>query len=165
MPAGFTPGPETQARYREALGCFGTGVTVVTAMTETGPLAMTVNSFTSVSLDPPLVLWCPARLSPRHDRLVAADSFAIHVMAEDQQDIASHFARTGDDFTGIDWVSDAGGPPLLSGCLARFDCTRVAAHDGGDHTILVGRVDHATYRAGQGLMFKRGQYGGFLGLD
>ena len=160
----FIPGPETRAAYREALGCFGTGVTVVTTMTEAGPLAMTANSFASVSLDPPLVLWCPARGSLRHDAFVAARRFAIHVMAETQQALAAHFAATGGDFDRVEWQAGADGVPQLAGCLARFDCAAHAVHDGGDHSIIVGRVLQASHRPGQGLMFKRGQYGGFAGL-
>ncbi len=161
----FVPGPDTARDYRDALGCYGTGVTVVTTQTASGPLAMTVNSFASVSLDPALVLWCPGKASPRHDRFIAAQTYAIHVMAENQLDMAAHFARTGEDFGTIDWTPSAAGVPQLSGCLARFDCTQVAVHDGGDHSIIIGRVDLAMHRPGKGLMFKRGQYGGFLGLD
>ncbi len=161
----FIPGPDTARDYRDALGCFGTGVTVVTTMTPTGPLGMTANSFTSVSLDPPLILWCPARASRRHDDFAAARRFAIHVMAGDQQDLALRFSRRGDDFGGLDWQSAENGPPQLAGCLARFDCTRAATHDGGDHSIILGRVTHVTHRAGRGLMFKRGQYGDFFGRD
>lgn len=161
----FVPGPETARAYRDALGCYGTGVAVVTAATETGPLAMTVNSFASVSLDPALVLWCPGKMSPRHDRLVAAQHYAIHVVAEDQIDLATHFAHSGDGFDDVDWIKDPNGVPILSDCLARFDCTRVTVHDGGDHSIIIGQVIRAMHRPGKGLMFKRGQYGGFLGLD
>lgn len=159
------PGPDTQRAYREALACFGTGVTVVTTMTPRGPLAMTANSFASVSLDPPLVLWCPARSSLRHDAFTAAERFAIHVMAEDQRALAAHFAGTGEDFTGIDWRENEDGLPALEGCLARFDCARHAVHEGGDHSIVVGRVLRASFTAGRGLMFKHGAYGGFRRHD
>lgn len=161
----FIPGPETARAYRDALGCFGTGVTVVTTASEIGPLAMTVNSFTSVSLDPPLLLWCPARGSLRHDAFASAKEYVVHVMAEDQQDLALRFARSGDDFDDVDWSPNAAGHPMLPGCLARFECAAHARHDGGDHSILVGRVLRAASRPGKGLMFKRGQYGGFLGLE
>ncbi|WP_240453872.1 flavin reductase family protein [Chachezhania antarctica] len=159
----FTPKPGTTKAFREALGCFGTGVTIVTALNHGAPVAMTANSFSAVSLDPPLVLWCPARKSQRHDWMVEAQHFSIHVVAEDQEDLAARFARTGDDFDGVDWVKGPEGVPHLAGCLARFDCHRHAVHDGGDHSIIVGHVAHAAYRAGQGLIFKRGQYGGFAG--
>ena len=94
-----------------------------------------------------------------------ADRFAIHVMAEDQQDIASRFARTGHEFDGLDWKTAEDGLPHIAGSLARFTCTHEAVHSAGDHSILVGRVTKVTSRAGQGLMFKRGQFGGFAGLD
>lgn len=161
----FTPGPDTGAAYREALGCFGTGVTVVTTDTPAGPLAMTANSFVSISLDPALVLWCPARASLRHDTFAAAPAYMIHVMAEDQHDIAAHFARSGDDFSPVDWTRNASGLPVLPGCLARFECTLRAVHDGGDHSMILGQVIRVWHRQGQGLMFKRGRYGGFSGLD
>jgi len=157
----FVPDAGNQRAYREALGCFGTGVTVVTARDAEAPVAMTANSFASVSLDPPLVLWCPARKSARHDSFTRAERFAIHVMGEDQQTLAVHFARSGIDFDGIDWQADADGVPILAGCLARFDCRRVALHEAGDHSIVVAEVLRAAYRPGKGLMFKRGQYGGF----
>lgn len=158
------PGPETVAAYRSALGCFGTGVTVVTAVTDLGPLAMTANSFASVSLTPPLVLWCPAKSSQRHDAFAAADKFIIHVLAEDQFTLAQHFARQGHDFEGQSWSNSPDGQPLLNGCLARFECDRHATHDSGDHTIIVGHVRRSAHREGKGLIFKRGQYGGFLEL-
>lgn len=158
----FVPGPGTARAYRDALGCFGTGVTVITTRTPRGPLAMTVNSFTSVSLEPPLLLWCPARASLRHDAFANAGNFAIHVMAEDQLELAKHFAAHGEDFSAAGWQPNALGAPALEGVIARFDCHRFAAHPAGDHTIIVGEVASVTTRPGKGLIFKRGQYGGFL---
>jgi len=161
----FKPGPETIRAFRDALGCYGTGVTVVTTLHEDQPLGMTVNSFASVSLDPPLVLWCPAKASARHPVFAAAPRYAIHVMGETQQELAVHFSRTGNGFDHVNWHAGQGGVPHLDGCLARFDCVARAVHDGGDHSIVVGEVLHATHRPGLGLMFKRGQYGGFAGLE
>lgn len=160
----FSPGPETARAFRDALGAYGTGVTVVTAIGPDGPLAMTANSFASVSLDPPLVLWSPAKSSSRHAGFVGAERFAVHVMGEGQLDMARQFAGSGHDFSGIDWAPDAQSIPALPDCLARFACTRHAVHDGGDHSIIVGRVTDVTCRPGKGLMFKRGQFGGFVGL-
>lgn len=161
----FIPGPDTARDFRDALGCFGTGVTVVTAQSDLGPLGMTANSFASLSLDPPLVLWAPAKASRRYAAFATADHFTIHIMAEDQHDLAHHFARQGDGFETVDWVPSPTGVPILSGCLARFECHRAALHDAGDHAIIVGHVDRAAFRPGKGLIFKRGQYGGFSGLD
>ena len=159
------PGFGPERAYRDALGCFGTGVSVVTTETADGPLAITANSFASVSLDPALVLWCPAKASPRHDAFAGAQTYTIHVMSEDQQPLATHFARTGTDFDAVGWQVDANGTMHLTGCLARFECRRTTVHDAGDHSIIVGQVMRAWHRSGMGLMFKRGQYGGFAGLD
>jgi len=161
----FTPGPDTARAFRDALGCFATGVTVVTTATDDGPLAITANSFSSVSLDPALVLWCAAKRSLRHDAFAGAERYSIHVIGEGQQALAARFARSGHDFSALDWEMGAHGTPVLAGCLARFDCAAHARHPGGDHTILVGQVLHAMHRPGQGLIYKRGQFGGFSGLE
>lgn len=158
------PGPDTERAYRDALGCFGTGITVITTQTENGPLGMTANSFASVSLDPPLVLWCAAKESHRYAAFAGAKSYVIHILAEDQRATALHFARSGDDFSAAEWHPGEDGAPVLHGCLARFECRQVAAHDAGDHTIIVGRVLRATHRPGSGLIHKSGQYGLFRGL-
>ncbi|ABF64224.1 flavin reductase family protein [Ruegeria sp. TM1040] len=159
----FTPGPDTQAEMRAALGCFATGVVVVTTQTERGPLAMTVNSFTSVSLTPPLVLWCPAVHSKRHDPFVGAKHFSIHVMAEDHMDAALHFARHGEAFDVHPWSRNTQNQPVLDDAMVRLDCAHHAAHPGGDHTILVGEVLNVSRRAdlGPGLVFHQGKYGRF----
>ncbi|MEM9269196.1 MAG: flavin reductase family protein, partial [Pseudomonadota bacterium] len=107
------PQPFSQRELRTALGCFATGVTLVTTLSKTGPLGMTVNSFASVSLDPPLVLWSPARKSDRFPAFEAASHFAIHVLTEDQQALAERFARDGLDFSGIGTEEGVGGTPLL----------------------------------------------------
>jgi flavin reductase (DIM6/NTAB) family NADH-FMN oxidoreductase RutF len=157
----FVPGPDTQRDLRDALGCFGTGVTVVTTMTDKGPLAMTANSFASVSLDPPLVLWCPATRSARHPHFADAEHYVIQVMGDDQLATAQAFARDGWDFDHTDWSLTETGQPVLSRCLARFECRRTKVHEAGDHSIILGEVRRAAYRPGKGLIFKRGQYGGF----
>ena len=158
----FTPGPDHNLAYRKALSCFGTGVTVVTTMTARGPLAITANSFTSVSMDPPLLLWCPAKKSLRHDAFVKAEHFTIHIMAEDQLELAKHFALNGEDFSASHWEPNTAGTPTLPGCIAHFDCRHFACHPGGDHSILIGEVQTVTTRPGKGLIFKHGLYGGFL---
>jgi len=157
----FAPGPDTKTAFRDALGTFTTGVTVVTCRSEAGPLGITANSFTSVSLDPALVLWCPAKSSSRFQSFVHADRFAIHVLRTDQQELGRHFATDGLSFDGIDWTEDANGVPLINQCLARFDCHRFAIHDGGDHAIIVGQVTLVTKSDGAPLIFNRGQFGGF----
>ncbi|MCR9127401.1 MAG: flavin reductase family protein [Rhodobacteraceae bacterium] len=159
----FIPGPENGRAFRDALGCYGTGVTIVTAMTDDGPLGMTANSFASLSMDPPLVLWSPAKTSRRYDGFARAERFCIHVVADTQQTLANHFARQGHGFDKVEWHPSEDGTPILEGVLARFECRQVALHDGGDHGLIIGHVLRAAHRPGQGLMFKRGQYGGFSG--
>lgn len=159
----FIPGPDTHREMRAALGCFATGVVVITTQSTRGPLAITANSFTSVSLEPPLVLWCPAVHSKRHDAFVAAQHFSIHVMGESDLETALHFARSGEVFDQHDWSTTAEGIPALDQALVRLDCRHFAAHPGGDHTILVGEVLRVSQRAdlGTGLIFHQGQYGRF----
>lgn len=161
----ITPDGHGRRALRTALGRYATGVTVVTARTARGPVGITANSFTSVSLDPPLVLWCPARSSARFAAFTTADHYAIHVLAADQLDLCRRFARSGDDFAGLDLAEAPEGPPILHGCLARFDCAAHAAHEGGDHAILVGRVLRGFVRTGTPLLFWDGRYGDFLHRD
>jgi len=142
------------------MGRFATGVTVVTTMTPAGPLGMTVNSFASVSLEPPLVLWSPARKSKRFPAFEAADFFAIHVLAADQRDLATAFALAGDAFEGLDYTAGEGETPLLSGCAARFECRHAAGYDGGDHLIVVGEVLRIEEREVAPLLYHRGAYCG-----
>ena len=161
QPQSFNPADDNSRAFRDALGRFGTGVTVITCDTPTGPLGITANSFASLSLDPPLVLWSPAKSSSRYPFFLAADRFAIHVMGADQKSVCNGFARSGDAFAGLDWHRGTGNVPLIDGCLSRFECTKVAEHDGGDHTIVIGRVDQVTSQPGAPLMFFGGGYGGF----
>jgi len=148
--------------FRAALARYATGVTVVTTASARGPVGMTANSFSSLSLDPPLVLWCPARSSSRFAAFEAARHYAIHVLEAGQLDLCQRFARSGDNFAGLATGVTPEGQPMLPGCLARFDCSAHATHDGGDHAILVGRVLRAEMRAGDPLLFWDGRYGDFL---
>lgn len=157
----FVPGPHSTRAFRDALGRFTTGVTVVTTQTEGGPLGITANSFTSVSLEPPLVLWAPARAAGRFPVFVAAEHFAVHVLGVEQAALCAAFVRDGAAFSDLPWASGPTGTPLIDGCLARFDCSRYAVYDGGDHALVLGRVLAATTRAGAPLVFSGGQYGGF----
>jgi flavin reductase (DIM6/NTAB) family NADH-FMN oxidoreductase RutF len=157
----FTPGPETARSFRNALGQFATGVTVVTCQGRHGPMGITANSFASLSLDPPLVLWSPARASRRFPHYEDALHYAIHVLAAEQADVAHAFSRDGEAFHAVGWTPNDHGVPLLDGCLARFECHREAVHDGGDHLIVVGRVLRASWRAGEPLVFAGGAYGRF----
>ena len=156
----FAPGAARQRELRSALGAFASGVTVVTCRGPHGPLGFTASSFTSVSLDPPLVLWCPSILSLRHDAFVSAHHFAIHVLAVHQTDLALRFAARADDFNGIAWRESDRGVPQFGDCLARLDCRHFAAHGAGDHTIVIGQIEQVTHRPGSPLVFARGAYHG-----
>ncbi len=148
----------SQMELRDALGRFATGVTIVTTMTPEGPLGMTANSFASVSLAPPLVLWSPARRSQRFPAFEAASHFAVHVLGAGQLDLARRFAREGRDFTGIRTHAGYGNAPLLDGCPARFECRHAAGYDGGDHLIVVGEVLRLQTEETQPLLYHRGGY-------
>jgi len=158
----WTETAEGARHLRAFLGRYATGVTVVTTRGPSGPLGMTANSVTSVSIDPPLILWCPARSSARFPAFEAADHYAIHVLAADQLALCQRFSRSGGDFSALELGETPEGLPALTGCLARFDCRAEARHDGGDHAILVGRVLRAEMRDGDPLLFWNGRYGDFL---
>ncbi|RNF34800.1 flavin reductase [Paracoccus methylarcula] len=161
----FTPSPENSREFRDALGRFGTGITVVTAASGEGPVGMTVNSFSSVSLDPPLVLWSPAKSSRRFAHFQAAEHFAIHVLSHRQEQICHGFSRSAYAFDKLDWVRNEQGVPLIEGCLSRFECRRRATYEGGDHMIVVGEVMRASTTDGAPLLFYRGSLGEFLRRD
>jgi flavin reductase (DIM6/NTAB) family NADH-FMN oxidoreductase RutF len=161
-PLTFTPGPETAREFRTALGQFATGVTLVsTTGPDGGPMGFVANSFASLSLDPPLVLWSPAIASRRYPVFAAAQHFSIHILGRDHGDLPTRFARDGAGFTGLPWQPSPEGAPTLAGTLARFDCIQHATHPGGDHLIIVGRVLRVTLEEGTPLIFAQGQYGGF----
>ncbi|MEM9428653.1 MAG: flavin reductase family protein [Pseudomonadota bacterium] len=147
-----------QRAFRDALGRYATGVTVVTTMAEAGPLGMTVNSFASVSLDPPLVLWSPARKSDRFPAFEAASHFAIHVLAEDQRPLAERFAREGFNFEGLSWQPGVGDSPLFEGSAARLQCRHAAQYDGGDHLIVVGEIESLEHTEKLPLLYHCGGF-------
>lgn len=147
--------------FRDALGCFATGVTIVTAMSEDGqPIGLTANSFTSVSLDPPLLLVCIANNAGSATVLESADRFAVNVLQIGQQPTSNRFAGRGEDrFAATPWEAGEFGTPLLTGSLASFECARHAVHEGGDHFILVGRVLKARFEPRRDpLLYFRGKY-------
>ena len=145
---------------RRALGCFATGVAVVTAArTEGEPVGVTINSFASLSLDPPLVLWSLLARSPSLGAFRGATHFVVNVLAEDQRDLSARFATPlPDKFAGVVWTPGLGGAPLLHGCAARFECANAAQAEGGDHLLFTGRVLRHSHEDREPLMFLRGQY-------
>lgn len=145
---------------RDAFGCFATGVTIITSLDETGKrIGLTANSFTSVSLDPPLLLVCPANGASALPGLRAAGRFAVNVLAESSQPIADRFTRKDiDRFAEADWL-DWDGMPILAEAKAAFACTLHADHDGGDHRIIVGRITHFGLNpARESLLYLHGRY-------
>jgi flavin reductase (DIM6/NTAB) family NADH-FMN oxidoreductase RutF len=146
---------------RDALGCFATGVTVVTCLAGNGqPAGLTVNSFTSVSLDPPLLLVCLHRMAASSGALVEATHFAINVLQNGQQPASIRFAtRAEDRFGTTPWSRGEAGAPILADSLGVFECERYAVYDGGDHHILVGQVVKASFDASlDPLLYFRGRY-------
>jgi flavin reductase (DIM6/NTAB) family NADH-FMN oxidoreductase RutF/pimeloyl-ACP methyl ester carboxylesterase len=147
--------------FRDALGCFATGVTIITAMGPDGkPIGLTANSFTSVSLDPPLLLVCIANGASSAPILQHAERFAVNVLQIGQQPTSNRFAGKGEDrFANTPWDVGEFGTPVLTGSLSSFECERDAVHDGGDHFILVGRVLKAMFEPRRDpLLYFRGKY-------
>ncbi len=146
---------------RDVLGHFASGVTVVTAVTGDGPIGFTCQSFSSLSLDPPLVVFAPSRSSRTWPRLREIGRFCINVLAEGQDAVSQNFARsTADKFAGVPWTSSAHGSPVLDGVVAWIDGELTAEYDGGDHTIAVARVlDLGAHADRRPLLFHRGVYG------
>jgi flavin reductase (DIM6/NTAB) family NADH-FMN oxidoreductase RutF len=146
--------------FRDALGNFPTGVAVITALGGQAHIGITVNSFTSVSLDPPLVLWCMDKRSQRHDAFVAAPGFTVSILGTGHREVSSRLAKPGEHhLEGMMLKPTELGPPALADSLAIFECARESALDGGDHTILMGRVlRFARAQEGAPLVFFRGKY-------
>lgn len=149
-----------QAQLRQVCGHFATGVTVVTAADPEGPVGMAVNSFCSVSLEPPLVLFCAAKASTTWPRIEEAGVFAVNILAGDQEELSRAFAsKDGERFRGVGYRAGASGSPILDEALAYLDCRIEAEHDAGDHVIVVGRVvDLEVARDTSPLVFFRGGY-------
>jgi flavin reductase (DIM6/NTAB) family NADH-FMN oxidoreductase RutF len=156
------------AEFRRALGQFATGVTVVTALDPASgrPEGVTVNAFASLSLEPPLVLVCLARTTRLALLLDSAGHFAVNVLAADQRFLSVAFARADDDrFAGVAWRAWASGAPILEGCVANLECARAGRNDGGDHVIVVGRVERLAYdETREPLLFARSDYRGLGGM-
>jgi 3-hydroxy-9,10-secoandrosta-1,3,5(10)-triene-9,17-dione monooxygenase reductase component len=151
----------TGERMRSVWSSFCSGVTVVTAVGAERPIGFTCQSFSSLSLDPPLVSFSAARTSTTWPKIRAQGIFCVNVLSHDHQDISAAFARSGTDkFAGVDWAPAPLGSPVLGGMLAWAECTLWAEYDGGDHTIVVGRVSSLEgLPGGRPLIFYRGRYG------
>jgi flavin reductase (DIM6/NTAB) family NADH-FMN oxidoreductase RutF len=150
---------EQTLTLRQCLGKFATGVTVVTCQGPLGPCGITANSFSSVSLDPPLVLWSIAKVSNSLQAFLDADHFAFNVLSAGQQTLSHHFAQPDHTrFNGIEHATSEYGVPLLPDTIACFECRTDAIHDCGDHYIIIGKVQRFHSVDGEPLLFFGGEY-------
>lgn len=151
----------SKTEFRTALGMFATGVTIVTARTADGELVgLTANSFNSVSLDPPLVLWSLARAAASMPAFSTGSHYAINILGADQQELAKRFAAKGvDRFADLEFLDGVGGAPLLAGAAASFECFNRSRYEEGDHVIFVGEVERCTHNAGASpLLYHGGKF-------
>jgi flavin reductase (DIM6/NTAB) family NADH-FMN oxidoreductase RutF len=149
------------SEFRDTLSYFASGVCVVTAVTgDRAPVGVTISAFTSLSLEPPLVLFCLGNKTKNLQAFTNGSGFAVNILAEDQGEVSELFAGQNDDkFASIPFTGSESGCPLLAGCLASLECSPVATHDGGDHVIVVGKVDRVQRaREGRPLLRYRGNY-------
>ena len=148
--------------FRKVVGHFCTGVVVVTAVVDDRPVGITCQSFVSLSLEPPLILFCSSRDSTTWPRIRSAGQFCVNVLAVDQVDICSRFAASGGDkFKGVSWTLSDEGHPLIEGCLAHIECSIEDVHVGGDHDIVIGRVrDLRVGPPNEPLLFYQGKFAG-----
>jgi 3-hydroxy-9,10-secoandrosta-1,3,5(10)-triene-9,17-dione monooxygenase reductase component len=160
-PSAPRPLPPDAATYRTVLGHFATGVVIVTAIDGDEPVGMAANSFTSVSLEPPLVLFCAAKSSSTWPRIQASGKWAANFLDDDGEEVCRLFAQKGADrFARVAYAPGRTGSPILEDALAFVDCETIAQHDAGDHVIVVGRVIELGYQPeGKPLLFYRGGYG------
>ena len=160
-PRKASPPSFSRREFRASLAMFATGVTIVTARTPAGELVgLTANSFNSVSLEPPLVLWSLARAAGSMPTLSAGSHYAINILAASQKNLAVRFATPGTDrWSGVDFTEGTGGAPLLSGAAATFECFNRSRYEEGDHVIFVGEVERCTHRPGASpLLFHGARY-------
>lgn len=159
------PTPEIDARaFRNVLGQFCTGVTIITTVHEDEPVGFACQSFAALSLDPPMVLFCPTKMSRSWQAIEASGRFGVNILHENQKDVSARFgSREPDKFGGIDWSPSELGSPMIAGTLAYIDCTVASVHDGGDHFVVFGAVhslSEGSKEKPRPLLFYRGQYTG-----
>jgi 3-hydroxy-9,10-secoandrosta-1,3,5(10)-triene-9,17-dione monooxygenase reductase component len=149
------------AKFRQVLGHFPTGVTVITSVHEGQPVGLAVGSFASLSLEPPQVLFCPGKQSSTWPKIHATGSFCVNILAEDQEDVCRVFASSAaDKFAEVGWKKSGNGSPILDGVLAYIDCTVADVVEAGDHYVVIGGVQDLEVRhEGGPLLFFRGGYG------
>jgi flavin reductase (DIM6/NTAB) family NADH-FMN oxidoreductase RutF len=152
-----------QARLREVLGHFATGVTIVTANEEGIPVGFSCQSFSALSLDPPMVILAPAKSSTSWPRIAEAGAFCVNILSEDQEALCRSFAISGGDkFEGVEWSPGVTGSPIIAGSLAVIECTLGAIYEGGDHELVTGHVVALDVGSGTPLLFYRSGFGSFV---
>ena len=156
----FDPAAD-QDQFRSAISSFVCGVTVVTTDRGEGPMGIVANGFAAVSMDPALVMWCPAKGSTRFEHFGDARRFAVHVLTDAQRPVVEAIEGSKTAFGGFGWSPSQAGVPLIHGVAACFECNLEAVHDAGDHCIVVGRVIRAHHQSGVPLVKYDGRYGGF----
>ena len=153
--------------FRQALGMFATGVTIITAKASDGSLVgLTANSFNSVSLDPPLILWSLGLKARSLEQFKHCKHFAVNVLSAEQTDLAMSFSRSdANRFEGVDFKLSKDGLPIIKGCLAYFECSNRSQYVEGDHIIFVGQVEQVSSGAGQPLIYQNGRFAGIAGAN
>ncbi len=152
--------PLDTRRFRDVMGTFTTGVTIITTLENKIPHGITANSFTSVSLSPPLVMFCLGKSSTNFDAFMNSDCFAVNILTAKQDALSTHFATfEGDRFDGLNWSTWETGAPILQNVISAIDCRREATHDAGDHVIMVGLVVRAEVQnQSSPLLYFKGGY-------
>lgn len=151
-----------EARFKETLGHFATGVAVVTGVENGRPHGFTCQAFSSLSLDPPLVVVAPGKSSTSWPPIARAGSFCVNILGANQEALSRDFAVSGGDkFTGVGWHPGSTGAPRLDGVVAWVECNVLTSHDAGDHELIVGSVEEMGVNGGQPLVFYRGGFGTF----
>ena len=153
--------------FRSALGTYATGVTIITAAGADGkPYGLTCNSFASVSLNPPLVLWSLGMFSQTLNVFQNASHFTVNILGASQQALATKFAKSSEDkFAGVEWTPGLGNAPVIAGSVANFQCRAANRYYGGDHIIFLGAVEAYAYSRQEPLLFARGNYGRLFDAD
>ena len=162
----FIPTEENGRQLRNAFGCFATGVTIVTVNSDEGPIAITANSFSSVSMNPPLVLWSVDKDSSRAPFFLGEKNFAIHILDASQEEICWRIAKDKNGLKAGEYTLSDKGVPLLNMALARFECSQYSVTEGGDHRVIIGEVQRVRMDTeSTGLGFFRGQVGEFSAVQ
>jgi len=144
--------------FRYALGKYITGVTIVTCTGKNGPIGITVNSFSSLSLSPPLILWSPAKASKRHNTFLEAKKFIVHIASEHQLALCKSFSKSAKGENDLIWRYNDDGEAFLDNCSARFECIKHSHFDGGDHSVIVGEVIKIQTTEQDPLIYVGGKY-------